>query len=483
MATEIEFVAAGVSSATDGSTAPTPALPAGLADDDFMIATFYSRESTDGTVAISAGWTPIINDLSSSGLLAVWYRLRVTGDLAPTFTLGNIALNDTCIAQMAAWRGVNLLDPIDQIGIINSNTANTDINDIPGIVIDRRALLLIIAGKQDDWTSVNPPTPTSGLGDEDFTYIEIDEPDSTLGNDAGMVWVYAINPGTEANVPTQTIDVVGGTAQPGKGVMLSFKLEPDAFVAADHIGLFCSIAHPLTDSGIPGGTCDTSMRAMFTDIAADDDLEVLSDDAADTTVPFTIRALDPSGNTVVQTSTLNGTTAVIFSTLGVIERVEEAFLSTPAVGNVTVRRSVGGATVAVIPAGERGFRRVFRRAYSHPDDAKDYYEKIFVRNLHTYYTIANVSVEENTDPTGFLTFAVSASLDDEAFSTSRLDSPAVADLQAPDTFDASLKMIPGTGSNLDPEHNAGVWLKMSIPAAQAVFKNTYTLEIAGEVPA
>lgn len=483
MAREIEFVAAGVSSATDGSTAPTPALPAGLADDDFMVATFYSREAIDGTVSISAGWTPIINDLSSSGLLAAWYRYRVTGDLAPTFTLGNIAVNDTCIAQIAAWRGVNLTDPIDQIGTINSNTSNTDINDIPGIVIDRRALLLIIAAKQDDWTSVNTPSPTSGLGDADFTYIEIDEPDSTLGNDAGMVWVYAINPGVEANVPTQTIDVVGGTAQPGKGVMLSFKLEPDAFVAADHIGLFCAIAHPLTDSGIPGGNCDPSMRAMFTDIAANDDLEVVSSDATDTTVPFTIRALDPSGNSVVQTATLNGTTPVVFSSLGVIERIEEAFLSTPAVGDVTVQRSVGGAVVAVIPAGERGFRRIFRRAYSHPTNPKDYYEKIFVRNIHTYYTIANVSVVEDTDPTGFLTFAMAATLDDEAFSTSRLDPPAVADLQDPDTFDASLKMIPGDGSNLDPEHNAGVWLKMSIPAAEAVFKDTYTLEIAGEVPA
>ena len=483
MATEITFVAAGVSSATDGATAPTPALPAGLADDDFMLACFYSREAIDGTVSISAGWTPIINDLSAGGLLAVWYRFRVTGDLAPTFTLGNHAANDTVIAQLAAWRGVNLLDPIDQIGTINTNTAFTDIGEIPGIVIDRRALLLIIGGKQDDWTSVNPPSPTSGLGDEDFTYVEIDEPDSTLGNDAGMVWTYAINPGLEANVPNQTIDVVGGTAQPGKGVMLSFKLEPDAFVAADHIGLYCAIAHPLTDSGIPGGPVDPSMRAMLTDIAANDDLEVLSSDAGDTTVPFTIRALDPSGNTVVQTATLNGTTAVIFSSLGVIERVEEAFLSTPALGDITVRRSVGGATVAVIPAGERGFRRIFRRAYSHPDNAKDYYEKIFVRNIHTYYTIANVSVEEDTDPTGFLTFALAASLDDEAFSTSRLTSPAVADLQDPDTFDASLKMIPCEGSNLDPEASCGIWLKMAVPAAEPVFKDTYTLEIAGEVPA
>lgn len=483
MAREIEFVAAGVSSATDGATAPTPALPAGLADDDFMITCFYSREAIDGTVSISAGWTPIINDLSAGGLLAVWYRFRVTGDLAPTFTIGNHAANDTCIAQMAAWRGVNLLDPIDQIGTISTNAALTDIGPIAGVSLDRRGLLLIIGGKLDDWTSVNPVTSSNGATDEDMIYTEIDEPDSTLGNDAGMVWDYLINPGLELIIPQKIIDVVGGTSVAGKGVMLSFKLEPDAFVAADHIGLFCAIAHPLTDSGIPGGNIDPSMRAVFTDIAANDDLEVVSDDAADTTIPFTIRALDPSGNTVIQTATLNGTTPVVFSTLGTIERVEEAFLSVPAVGNVTVQRSVGGAVVAVIPAGERGFRRIFRRAYSHPDNAKDYYEKIFVRNIHTYYTIANVSIEEDTDPTGFLTFALSASIDDEAFSTSRLDPPADDDLQDPDTFDASLKMIPGDGSNLDPETSCGIWLKMSVPAAEPVFKDTYTLEIAGEVPA
>lgn len=67
----------------------------------------------------------------------------------------------------------------------------------------------------------------------------------------------------------------------------------------------------------------------FTDIAANDDVEALSDNAADT-MNLTITARKADGTLVSETKALTGTTAVIFSVIGVVERVERALLASDA---------------------------------------------------------------------------------------------------------------------------------------------------------
>lgn len=474
MATAIEYVGAGASGTANGAN-PTATLPSGLADDDLMVAFFYSREGTDGTVSISAGWTQIINDLSSAGLLAVWYRFRVTGDVAPTITVGNHAAGDDVFIQIAAWRGVDPSTPIDNIGVVTDNAAAVDIGPLPTMPVGRKVLVIAFGGKQDDWTSVATLTT-----DGDLTWAEIGEPDSTTGNDAGMVWDYAVNPGLETNVSATTFDVVGGGSQPGKGVIISFNLDADAFAAATDLVLYCAQSHPYTDSASPGGAIDPYMRAIFTDLAANDDIEAVSDDTGDTAIFGIARGRNSSGELVEETKQLNGTTAVIFSTLGLIDDMLDFRLTEPAVGNITVRRSVAGTTIAVIPAGELGFRRIFFGAYSHPNNAKDYYEKIFLKNVHPVTTLQTVSVSESADPGALVTFTLAASIDDEAYSDSRLEAPDTGDTD-PDTFDATAKDIPGSGSNLDPDSAIGIWLKLTVVAAAAATKNTYTLQIDGGV--
>lgn len=475
MATIIEYVGAGAAGSTNGGSNPTATLPSGLVDDDLMITFFYSREAVDGTVSISAGWTQLINSRDTSGLLAVWYRFRQTGDVAPTITLGNHASGDDAIVQVAAWRGVDPTSPIDQIGVLTSNAAAADIGPIPAMSIGRKVLLVAFGGKLDDWTSV------ATLSDDgDLTWNEIGEPDSTAGNDAGMVWDYAINPGLEANVAATTFDVSGGGSQPGKGVMISFNLDADAFSASTDIIAYCAQSHPLTDSGSPGGPIDEFMRAVFTDLAANDDIEAVSDDTGDTNIFGIAKGRDSSGNLVEETKQLNGTTAVIFSTLGLIDDMESFRLTQPAIGNITVRRSVSGATIAVIPAGELGFRRIFFGAYSHQSNSKDYYEKIFLKNVHPVTTLQSVIISEDTDPSATITFTLAASVDDSAFADNRLTAPDTDDIE-PDTFDGTDKDVPGSGANLDPGSAIGVWVKMTLAAAAVASKNTYTFGIDGGV--
>lgn len=212
----VSFVAAGASSATDGGSAPTPALPAGLAADDSMIAVFYSREATDGTVSASAGWNEIYNARSAGGLLGVWERAFQTGDAALTFTLGGHvggAAGDDCIAQIAAWRGTRPSQPVSIPGTIATNAAAADIGPIGGVTAPANGAIVVVGGKLDDWTSV------AVLAGDGLTWAEIGEPVSVAGADAGLVWDYALISTADVAVADKTFTVTGGTAVAGKGVM------------------------------------------------------------------------------------------------------------------------------------------------------------------------------------------------------------------------------------------------------------------------
>lgn len=399
----------------------------------------------------------------------------MTGDLAPTITLGNHAAGDDAIVQVAAWRGVSPDTPIDNLGTLTSNTAADNIGPLPAMAINRRALVVAFGGKLDDWASVATLTT-----DGNFTWNEVGEPDSTAGNDAGMVWDYAVNPGLEDSISATTFDVTGGGSQPGKGIIISFNLDADAFVGADHIIPYCAQNHPSTDSGEPGGPIDATMRAVFTDLAANDDIEAVSSSTNDVGITAMVRGRDSTGALVEEIKQLNGTTAVIFSVLGLIDDMELFRLSQFAEGDITVRRSVSGATIGVIPAGELGFKRIFFGTYSHPTNPKNYYEKIFLKNIHPVTTLQGASVVESADPSASLVFTLAASADDEAFADDRVTAPDTADTD-PDTFDAAAKEVPSSGSNIDPGSAIGVWLRMTVAAAAGGSKSTYSLDIDGFV--
>jgi hypothetical protein len=187
---------------------------------------------------------------------------------------------------------------------------------------------------------------------------------------------------------------------------------------------------------------------------------------------ITVTARNAAGETVQQTVALNGTTAVILSTMGVVERIQRALLASDAAGTVTVRRSVAGATIGTIPPGERGFRRMFINAVSDPGAQKDYYEKIFLKNNHGTLSALTASVTQSADPTGKVTHLLAAAVNDTATSTNRLTAPAAGDTLDPDTFDDTSKNVPGT--NLAAGAAIGVWFRLRLSAAEPPIKSTYT---------
>lgn len=243
-------------------------------------------------------------------------------------------------------------------------------------------------------------------------------------------------------------------------------------VADTDIVAYAALNKPTDDSSTNGGGIDIDERVVFTDLAANDDIEVLSSSASDTTQTITVTARDASGATVQQTVTLTGTTAVILSVMGVVERVQRALLSADCVGTVTVRRSVAGATIATIPIGERGFRRMFINAVSDPAAPKIYYEKFFLKNTHATLAALTAAVIQSADPTTKITHLIAAAVDDTNTSTNRITAPGAAATLDPDTFDDNSKTVPG--ANLAAGSAIGVWLKLSLGTAEAPIKSTYS---------
>lgn len=243
-------------------------------------------------------------------------------------------------------------------------------------------------------------------------------------------------------------------------------------VATTDLVAYCAVDHPSDDTSQVGGAIDTNVRVEFTDLAANDDVEVISTSASDT-MNATLVGRNAAGELVQETKALTGTTAAVFSTAGVLERVESLILASDAVGTVTVRRSVAGATIATIPVGERGFRRLFINAVSSPDSTKDYYEKFFFRNNHATLALLSAAISESADPTTLITFAIGTAVNDSVTSTNRLTVPA----SGVTAFDNTAKNVPGT--NLAAGAAIAVWVKLSLAQNNAPNKSTWTAQIAG----
>ena len=110
------------------------------------------------------------------------------------------------IAQVAAFRGVDLTNPIDlTTERTESARAATNIGPITGITpTSPKSAVVVVGGRGDDWTSV------ATLSGDSLTWNEIGEPDDAT-NALGLVWDYAIQAGNPTAVTAKTFTVTGGS--------------------------------------------------------------------------------------------------------------------------------------------------------------------------------------------------------------------------------------------------------------------------------
>lgn len=246
-------------------------------------------------------------------------------------------------------------------------------------------------------------------------------------------------------------------------------------IQSSDLVIYVSVNMPDTDTGTNGGAIDTLRRPDFTQLAANDDIEAVSSNPGDT-MNLTIEGRDLSGNVVSETKALTGTTPIVFSTISVIERVLKAELASAPTGSITVRRSPSGATLRVIPAGERGFMMFFRKTASDPGLTKNYYSKIFVKNTHGSLALQNTTFKQNADPDARITHLPANVADDTATTADRTTAPAAGNTLDPDVFDDSDKFV----GSLNAGSAWGIWLRLQLPAADPAHRSTYTLEATGQ---
>jgi len=220
----ITYVGVGTAATSAGGTtgSVTPTLPSGLQANDLMIIIVTGRGNH--SFATPTGWTQKFQEqlypTDNLHKLAIFYKFYVAGDGNPVVSWTGGGTNQTVIAQVFAFRGVDATNPIPDLGPNSGNASAQNIGPITGFTptgAGNDGCVTVIGHKADDWTSV------ATLTGDGLTWNEIAEPDTTSGNDAGQVYDYALYSGSPPTITNKTFTVTGGAANTGAGKMFSLK--------------------------------------------------------------------------------------------------------------------------------------------------------------------------------------------------------------------------------------------------------------------
>jgi hypothetical protein len=217
----ITYRGAGAGVAANNAAVSPALVETATAGDLLLVYSMY--RSAAGTASVSGSMTEAYSGVGGSRHDYLWYKISVGGETGFTVTPAGGAANDTMLAQAASFRGTKLSGVLDNVAADSAWTTAQNCGPITACVpTGADGLVVVVAGKQDDWTSV------ATLTGDSLTWVEIGEPFSALGSDAGMVWDYAIWVGTAPTLTAKTFTVTGGTAVNGGGCMVSFFAEPAA---------------------------------------------------------------------------------------------------------------------------------------------------------------------------------------------------------------------------------------------------------------
>jgi hypothetical protein len=205
----ITFVAAGtVAHGNNASVAP--GIPAGIQNGDLLLL-FAAIRGTSATVSDVSGWSEA---WLSHGHVKVFAKKTTGTESSPTVSFTGGAAGDDTSAQICAFRNATKL-----LQVAHQTNGSAQNIAYPLIDTDRDGTVIVWVGwKQDDWTSVTGPG------------TEIGEPDTTTGNDQGIVWAYQIQ--TDAtNVAAGSFTVTGGGAAVSKSGWLQLDGSVQTFTA------------------------------------------------------------------------------------------------------------------------------------------------------------------------------------------------------------------------------------------------------------
>jgi hypothetical protein len=193
------FVGAGTAAHADNASV-SPSLHASTATGNTVLVWAAAR-TTSATVAC-AGYTTLVD----FGHAKLFGKVAGAAEPAPTVTVSGGAAGCTVSAQTATFTNLPLAY-IARATQTNGIAQNIATPKLSAMVAD--GILLHLGWKQDDWTSV-AVIPDS---------TEIGEPDSTLGNDQGIVWNYRATRGAVSEA-AQSFVVTGGVTGVSKAAVI-----------------------------------------------------------------------------------------------------------------------------------------------------------------------------------------------------------------------------------------------------------------------
>lgn len=212
------LIAVGTAASSDGFSTRTitPGLPGGATAAGNLLLMYASCRDTNALdtgmyITGPPGWVKIYDAVN----VAFFAKVHSGSETAPTlniFPFGTI-VGDTLVAEIASFSG-KWGDPKSQlVGVSQQFNAAAQNIAYPALPMTLGGILLIWFGwKAAAWTSV------ATLGG----VTEIDEPSSTAGNDAGIVWDWNNSAGVPS-IGSGSFVVTGGTSQISRGGVLALR--------------------------------------------------------------------------------------------------------------------------------------------------------------------------------------------------------------------------------------------------------------------
>jgi len=224
-----------VATAVNGPVSPT--LPAGAVAGDFLVLFAAIRNSGVGSPDTPAGWGVLLD----MGNVKAFGKFMEASTTAPTVTFTGGVANADCQAAITKWGGVSpdaVTESFTTAVLTNASAQNIAYPDLD-LDYNGRAPILV-AWKQDDATTINPPAGFTGII---ASFV-------TAGDDATLRVAYQIQT-TETDVPAASLTVTGGAAAISKAAWLA--LTPAAtFAVSVQDGVYPPRAL-VSISGLVGG--------------------------------------------------------------------------------------------------------------------------------------------------------------------------------------------------------------------------------------
>lgn len=248
-------------------------------------------------------------------------------------------------------------------------------------------------------------------------------------------------------------------------------------VAADIVA-YGSASMPDDDTPVDiGGAIDETIRVVFVDIVATDQVEFLSSSASDTDQTVTVYGRNAAGELVNDSDTLNGTTQVTLT--AAFERILKITITggSGMVGILTVRDQDTDTTIATLEVGVLEIRRPFYDAAADASGGsqREYHDKIFFKNNHGTLTLTSAEIIEQADPQSVVAFDLESSLDGtdtNGGGNNRLVAPGGY------SFDSATKPVENS-QNLTAGSEQGCWMELTLTAGLGAQNTTVTMRVAG----